>query len=174
MDDNDKKAGRPADTHTMALTLPLVTKFTSWKHPVPGAAPLETSGSATFYRMKYSPCLSPLSPKNFQGLANCLPGSPPLVEVSYLTNYLTSHLFCLRRLSVPHIPAESATSITPRWPPGHPASSDGPSLPRAPGGCLSSNMKHLLAIWNGIETAQLRLGPEPTVFKLKSHPCSQG
>ena len=67
--------------------------------------------------MKYSPRLSPLSPKNFHGLANCLPGSPPRVEVSYLMNYLTSHLSCLRRLSVPHIPAESATSITPQWPP---------------------------------------------------------
>lgn len=95
--------------------------------------PRKLQGVPPSYRMKYSPCLSPLSPKNFQGLANCLPGSPPLVEVSYLMNYLTSHLSCLRRLSVSHIPAESATSITPRWPPGHPASSDGPSLPRAPG-----------------------------------------
>ena len=117
MDDNDKKARRPADTHTMALTLPLVTKFTSWKHPLPGAAPLETSGSPIFYGMKYSPHLSPLSPKNFHGLANYLLGLPPLEEASYLMNCFTSHLSCLRRLSVPHIPAESAPSITPWRPP---------------------------------------------------------
>ena len=117
MDVNDKKARRPADTHTMALTLPLVTKFTSGKHPLPGAAPLENSGSPIFYGMKYSPRLSSLSPKNFHGLANYLPGSPPLVEASYLMNCFTSHLLCLRRRSVLHIPAESAPSIAPWRPP---------------------------------------------------------